>query len=66
MRIFVADNNNNVRAVCKEYNIGILSSPSYFRLPPKDMDYILDNGRLLHGKTRICGTRICFTRLLIA
>ena len=50
MRIFVADNNNNVRAACKEYNIGILSSPSYFRLPPKDMDYILDNGAFIAWK----------------
>ena len=44
MKIFVADGNNRIRATCKQHNIGILSSPSYFTPPPKDMDYILDNG----------------------
>lgn len=44
MKIFVADNNNRIRKICKDNGIGILSSPSYFRPPPHDMSYILDNG----------------------
>lgn len=44
MKIFVADNNNKIRQICRENNIGILSSPHYFRPIPKDIDYILDNG----------------------
>ena len=43
MKIFVADIDDKVRSICREYGMGILSSPSYFR-PPSDLDYILDNG----------------------
>lgn len=43
MKIFVADSDDKVRSICREYGMGILSSPSYFR-PPSDLDYILDNG----------------------
>ena len=44
MKIFVADGNNRIRNICTQYGIGILSSPSYFRVPPQNLNYILDNG----------------------
>lgn len=50
MKIFVADGNNRIRDICKQYNIGILSSPSYFRPPQIGIDYILDNGAFIAWK----------------
>ena len=52
MKIFVADSNNTQRQYCRDNNIGILNSPSYFRLPPTDLDYILDNGAFIAWKNK--------------
>jgi hypothetical protein len=59
MKIFVADGCERIRNICRNHNIGILSSPSYWR-NPTDISYILDNGAFIAWKNRTCWDELLF------